>query len=162
MEFLQDVHVWYALSFIIFSAIIWQFGVPAIVKFLDGRIAEIRKEIETAETLRIEAQEMLAQYQRKQRDAAQEAEKIIADAKKSAKHFQEKAETDLAESMRRREAQLTERLARMEQQAVNEIKAYAADLAMKMATDMIVEKLDKKTNEKLVGQSIENIEKYVH
>lgn len=162
MELLQDTHVWYALAFIIFAAIFWQYGVPAVIKLLDQRIAEIKKDIETAENLRVEAQEMLAQYQRKQRDASSEAEKIIADAKKSAKQYQEKAEADLSEMMRRREQQLENRLERMEQQAMQEIQTYAADIAMKMAKDMITEKLDKKANENLVGQSIDNIEKYIH
>lgn len=162
MELLLDTHVWYALSFIIFAAIVWQFGKPAFLGMLDKRILEIKKEIETAENLRVEAQEMLAQYQRRQRDAAGEADKIITNAKKSAKQFQKKAEADLAESMKRRENQLTERLVRMEQNAMQEIQAYAAEIAMRAATDIIIDKLDKKTNEKLVEQSIENIEKHIH
>lgn len=162
MELLLDTHVWYALSFIVFAAIIWQFGKPALLALLDKRILEIKKEIETAENLRVEAQEMLAQYQRKQRDASSEAEKIIMTARKSAKQFQDKAEADLKEAMARREQQLAERLVRMEQNAIQEIQAYAAELAMKAANDIIVEKLDKKVNEKLVEQSIANIERHIH
>jgi F-type H+-transporting ATPase subunit b len=162
MELLEDTHVWYALSFIVFVAIVWQFGKLPFLGMLDKRIAEIKNDIETAENLRVEAQEMLAQYQRKQRDASSEAEKIITNAKKSARQFQEKAEADLAETMNRREHQLTERLIRMEQQAMQEIQAHAADLAMKAAREIIAEKLDKKTSEQLVEQSIAHIEKHIH
>ena len=76
MELLQDSHVWFAISFAVFVGLAWHLGKDAVLNALDARINEIRKDIETSEPLRIEAQEMLAQYQRKHRDAMQDAEKI--------------------------------------------------------------------------------------
>lgn len=161
MELLQDSHIWFTLSFLIFVAIIVKVGLPALNKMLDARINEIKKDLETSENLRVEAQEMLAQYQRKHRDAVQEAEKILSTAKENARQIKESAEAELEATMRRREDQLADRLERMEQNAINEIQSYAADLAMNAATQIIVEKLDKKTNAKLVEQSISNLEKNV-
>ncbi len=161
MELLQDSHIWFTFSFLIFVAIIVKLGLPALNGMLDARINEIKKDLETSENLRVEAQEMLAQYQRKHRDAVQEAEKILSTAKENAKQIKESAEAELEATMRRRENQLTDRLERMEQNAINEIQSYAADLAMNAATQIIVEKLDKKTNAKLVEQSISNLQKNV-
>lgn len=162
MELLQDTHVWYVFSFVIFAAVIAKFGFPALNAFFDARIEQIKKDLETAENLRVEAQEMLAQYQRKQRDAVKEAEKIIAKARENAELFREKAEKDLQDVMTRREAQLEDRLKRMEQNAINEIQAYAADLAVNAAAQIISEKLDKKADAKLVDNSIENISANIH
>ncbi len=159
---LHDSNVWYVFSFIIFAGIIWKFGIPVILEKLDERIIQIKADLEEAENLRVEAQEMLAQYQRKHRDAVQEAEAIIAKAKDSAKEYKKQAEAELDEVMQRREQQLAERLKRMEQNAMNEIQAHAADLSMNAARQIVIENLDKKTNAKLVDEAIANIESNIH
>lgn len=159
---LMDEYFWLTLSFLLFGGIVIRFGLPVFNGMLDSRILEIRNNLETAERLRIEAQEMLAQYQRKQRDAVKESEKIISDAKASAKKFQENVESEMAESMKRRELQLQERLKRMEQAAVQKIQSYAAELAISAATQIAIEKLDQKADAKLIDQSIANIENSLH
>lgn len=161
-ELLMDTHVWFVFSFLIFAGIILKYGMPAFNRLLDARIAQIQHDLESAENLRVEAQEMLAQYQRKHRDAVKESEAILKKAQESAEQYKAKAEAELEETMKRREQQLEDRLARMEQNAINEIQAFAADLAMNAAKQIIVEKLDKKTNAKLVGDSIENIQNNIH
>ncbi len=161
-ELLADGYTWYTFSFIIFAAIIIKVASPIVSKALDTRIEGIKKDLEEAENLRVEAQEMLAQFQRKHRDAVHESEKIIENAKENARQFRQQAEAELDEIMQRREQQLESRLQRMEQNAISEIQAYAADLAMNAATQIIVDKLDKKTNSKLVEQSISDIESNIH
>ena len=157
MEILQDSNIWFLFSFIIFVFILVKFGGPFIINALDARIEEIKKDLKESESLRVEAQEMLAQYQRKHRDAVQEAEKILDNARENAAQYKEKAEAELQEVMKRREQQLTERLSRMEQNAIQEIQSYAADLSLKAAQDMIIENLDKKTSGNLIDQSIARI-----
>ncbi len=166
MEFLtailEDGYIWYTFSFLIFGFIVIKLGRPIILSALDGRIEQIKKDLQEAESLRVEAQEMLAQYQRKHRDAVQESEAMLTAARENAEQFKAKAEADLEEVIKRREAQLEDRLKRMEQNAISEIQSYAADLAMNAASQIIIEKLDKKTNAKLVEQSIVDIETHIH
>lgn len=157
MELLQDTHVWFLISFLAFVAIAWKFGKNAVLAMLDGRIEDIRKEIETAESLRIESQEMLAQYQRKHKDAVQHADEIISNAQKQANEIKKKAEADLVETMARREKQLQERLKRMEQSAIEDIRQYAANLSVTATAELIAQSLDKKANENLVDVSIKDI-----
>lgn len=159
---LTDTNFWYVLSFIIFSALILKLGMPALNVLLDVRIAQIKSDLEEAENLRVEAQEMLAQYQRKHRDAVKESEGILEKAKENAAKFKESAEAELEEVIKRREAQLEDRLMRMQQNAINEIQSYAADLAMNAAQQIIVDNLDKKTNATLVDDAIKDIETNIH
>ena len=150
MELLADTHTWYVFSFVIFAYIVIKYGVPLLNQLLDAKIEEIKKELEVSESLRVEAQEMLAQYQRKHRDAVQEAEEIVKQAQKSADKIKEKAKAELEETMERREAQLKDRLARMEENALAKIQTYAANLAVGAANQIIADKLDKKINAQLV------------
>lgn len=157
MEIFQDTGIWVLISFVIFCFIMWKYGKDGILAMLDKRIEAIRKEIETAESLRVDAQELLAQYQRKQRDMAKEAEEIVATAKKHAVEIKKQAEKDLKEIATRREQQLTQRLKNMEQNAMQEIRSYAAELAVKATSELITKQMDKKTNENLVNKSIKDV-----
>lgn len=157
MEFFQNATNWVLVSFVIFAIGFWKFGLKLLLGKLDGRIEEIRKEIETAESLRIEAQELLAQYQRKQRDAAKEAEAIVASAQKHAAEIQKAAEAELNELIARKEVQLKDRLQRMEDVALQDIKSYAAELAVKATAEIITKQMDEKTNARLVEQSIKTV-----
>lgn len=157
MEALSDTNIWFVLSFAVFVFILVKFGGKPFLSFLDNHIESIRKDIETAETLRIEAQELLAQYQRKQKEAEKEAADIIDNAKEHAKQIQKRANDELKETMTRKEAQLKERLERMQDDARQEIRAYAAELAVKATTEIVNDNIDKKTGTALVDQSIENI-----
>ncbi|HPD82425.1 MAG TPA: hypothetical protein PLK85_01280 [Alphaproteobacteria bacterium] len=158
----HDTALWVAISFAIFVAFAFKVGRKSVINGLDAKIEEIKTEIETAERLRVEAQELLAQYQRKQRDAEQEASEILKKAKEQAKQLTQTAETDLAELMARRETQLTERLRRLEENAIAEIQNHAADLAVAATTEMIIQTLDEKTNAKLNEETIKSLSKHLN
>ena len=69
---LADPSVWVAISTVSFVGIIVYLGVPSkIATALDSRADDIRKELEEARKLREEAQTILADYQKKQREAEQ-------------------------------------------------------------------------------------------
>lgn len=161
MELLADATVWLLISFIIFTVILWRAGKSAVVSMLDDRISTIQKDIETAENLRTEAQELLAQYQRKHRNAVKDAEKIIANAESHAEEIRKQADKELKELMARRKKQLEERLANMEKNAAAQIQKYAADLAIKATKEIIANQLDKKSNENLVDQAIKDVGKNI-
>ncbi len=154
---LQSSEVWVTFSFVLFVIGFITFGRKPILAKLDAKIAEIKKDIETAAALRAEAQELLALYQRKQQDAEREAQAIIENAKKHAAEISRQADEERRELLRRREHQLAERLRRMEETAKQEIRAYAADLAVKTAKDIIVGKMDDKTKAKLIEQSVKQV-----
>lgn len=154
--------LWLSGSFIVFAFLVYRMGKGAFLKALDSRIAEIREEIETAENLRIEAQEFLAQYQRKHRDSLEDAKKIITDAEARAEEITKQADKDLKEIFVRREKQLQDRLYMIEQTAIAEIQKRTADLAIRATSELIAKEMDKKTKEKLVEKAIKDISGNLH
>ena len=155
----HDTGLWVAISFAVFLAVAYKLGRQSIVGGLDARINEVKSEIETAERLRVEAQELLAQYQRKQRDAEQEAGEIIERAQAQATNMAENAKAELEETMVRREEQLTMRLKRLEENAISEIQSRAADLAVAATTEMITQTLDEQSNATLNDSTISALAK---
>ena len=83
-EMLQEPHFWVEIGlaiFVIFAGPkIWR----ALTSFLDQRSMKIKADLDEAQKLKDEAQALLAEYQRKQRDALREAEEILSSAKTQA------------------------------------------------------------------------------
>ena len=72
-------------SFLLFIGILFYFKVPGLLGgMLDKRSDGIRKEIDEARALRDEAQSLLASYERKQKEAMEQAERILATARADA------------------------------------------------------------------------------
>ncbi len=153
----HDPTVWVALSFIIFIALAYKFGRASILKSLDTRIEAVRNDLATAEQLKAEAQALLIEYQRKQLDAAKEAEQLIEKARDNATRLQKQAEEDFTATMTRREGMMKERILRMEENAMDDIRRYAAELAISATTQIIAEKMDDKSAQKLADNSIRNL-----
>jgi F-type H+-transporting ATPase subunit b len=148
---------WYFLSFVCFVVLAFQLGRKAVLAQLDARIEEIKKKIDTAESLRVEAQEMLAQYQRKQRDAFQESEQIIENAKANAERIRSKSAKEIEKAMAKREQALYTRIEQMQENAMIEIHKKAADLAVNTARIILREKLEENPDKALIEESIEKI-----
>lgn len=160
LEYLaHDTNIWVVFSFILFVVVAYKLGGKAITGGLDARIAEIKREIEVAESLRIEAQELLAQYQRKQRDAEKEAAEIVAGAQKQVAKIREAAEAEIVDMTTRREAQLADRLKRIEDKAMADIQNHAASMAVEAAKQIIAQSMDDKTAANLTKVAINDLSK---
>lgn len=153
----QSTDFWISLSFVIFLFVLWKFGKDAVLGMIDNKIDGIKKDIETAETLRIEAQELLAQYQRKHKDSIKEAEAIIKSAEERVTEIRRNADQEINDMISIREKQLQDRLQRMEESAIEDIRKYAADLTVRATARIIEDQLDSKTDEKLIKETSQKI-----
>ena len=158
----HDTNVWVLFSFIIFFMIVVKAAKGFFENVLDARIEEIKQELQTAENLHVEAQELLAQYQRKHTNAVKESEEIIANAEKYADKIRKQAKKDQREAMDRREAQLAERLERMKENAIVEIQRYAADIAVEATREIIVTEFDKKADKAFTDTTVKELKSQIH
>lgn len=161
--FLADTHNWVFVSTVIFAYILYRFAKNTIVGGLDARTERIRNELAEAERLRTEAQELLAQYQRKHRDAMKDAEEIIEHARDTAARLTEEAKADIDVIAKRREAALEEKISRAEARAMQEVRDRAAELAMAAAEKLIMDNLTGKDGHaKLIDQSLKQMSGKFH
>ena len=161
-DLLHDTNFWVLISFIIFIGVFLKYGKAAALKALDDKIASIKLELSHAENLRVQAQELLAEYQRKHKDAVNEAEAIIADAKKHAEAIRLKAEEDMARTQKRREAQLNEKLDRIAQNARQDIESYTAKIAIDAARHIMSETMDTKSDKTIIENTLATANKALH
>jgi F-type H+-transporting ATPase subunit b len=154
---LEDPTFWVAAAFVIFIAAVGKKGVAAINGALDARGAAIGAEIEEAEKLREEAQHLLAEYKRKQRDALGEAEEILDHAKLEAQRLTAQAEKDIEAALRRREQAALDKIAQAEAKALQEVRDQAVEVAMAAAAKLLRSNLDNEGLNALVDDSIGNL-----
>jgi F-type H+-transporting ATPase subunit b len=130
--------IWVFLAVVLFFLMLLYFGVhKKIAASLDERAEKIRTELDEAKSLREEAQQLLASYQRKQKEAEEQAEGIVKQARHDAEIMASNARKDLAERLERRAAQAEAKIATAEAKAMSEVKAKAADLALEAAEKLI-------------------------
>ena len=155
---LSTPEFWVAAAFVAFIALLFYYGVPGLLtKALDARADAIRNELEEARRLREEAQNLLADYQRKAREAEEEAKAIIDLARKESELFAAESRQSLQESVARRTRQAEEKIARAEVQALDEVRAAAVDAAMAAAERVLRAKLTGNQADQLVDQSIQDL-----
>ena len=155
-SFWADPHSWVLLSTSVFVIIAWIKGRKPLLSMLDTRTARIKNDLDEAARLKSEAQALLADYQKKHKDAVEIAQKIIDNAQESVVLMQKDAEQKLSESLKRRETQLLERIARAETAAIQELRHQAADIAANAAGKLLAEAMDKRDT-KLIEAAIEEL-----
>jgi F-type H+-transporting ATPase subunit b len=156
MEVLMTPEFWVAVSFFLFVAVVLYLGVhKRIASALDARAATIAKELEEARRLRQEAEKVLADYRRREDDAAKEAEAIISLAAKEAEILAAETRRSMKEHFERRMKLAEDKIARAEADALREVRAAAADAAIAAAQAVIRENLTPEAADKLVKQGID-------
>jgi F-type H+-transporting ATPase subunit b len=151
----MDSTFWALVGLILFIALIVYLKVPGMIAAaLDKRADAIRNELDEARRMREEAQQLLAEYQRKRKDAEKEAADIVASAEREADAIVKEAKQRTEEYVTRRTAMAEEKIAKAEADAVQEVRASAVNLAVAAAERIIAEKTDATTQKSLFDQSL--------
>ncbi|MCT8998601.1 F0F1 ATP synthase subunit B [Chelativorans intermedius] len=154
----MDATFWALVALIIFLAILAYLKVPAMVnEALDKRAERIKNELDEARRLREEAQQVLAEYQRKRKEAEQEAKDLVAAAKREAKIIVSEAKAKTEDYVTRRTALAEQKIAQAEQDAVNEVRARAVDVAVAAAGEILASKVDGQVSKALFDDSLKAV-----
>lgn len=159
---LSSPEFWVAVGFVILVVGAARPAWRAISTGLDARAEKIKATLDEAAKLREEAQHLLAEYQRKQRDAMKETEEIVAHAKVEAERLAAKASADLDVALKRREQMAIEKIAQAETEALREVREISVDLAVAAARALIADNLDDKRKGELVDEAIKELPNKLH
>jgi len=152
-----DPTFWVGIAFVLTVALIAKPIWRGVSGSLDERADKIRDQIEEARKLREEAQALLADYQRKQRDALSEAENIVAQAGEEADRMKAEAAEHLEQAIERRKAQALDRIAQSEAQAIASVRDTAVDVAVAAAEQLIKDRVSGDRQAALVDAAIKKL-----
>ena len=154
----MDATAWATVALFIFIALIVYLKVPGMItRSLDQRAERIRNELDEARRLREEAQQLLADYQRRRKEAEREAEEIVQAARREAESIVTEGKARTEDYVARRNAMAEQKLAQAERDAVNEVRARAVDIAVAAAGRVIADKVDGSLEADLFKKSLADV-----
>lgn len=158
MTYLYEAEFWVAIAFVIFIALLWRVGAHrSLVGALDDRSKRIATELEEARRLREEAQALLEEYRRKAKEAESEAVAILDLAKREAAEIAAEAKKRMEEFVTRRTKMAEGKIAQAETQALADVRAAAADAAVRAAEKILADTVKGKTAEGLLETAIRDV-----
>jgi F-type H+-transporting ATPase subunit b len=163
MRFLYNTDIVVAIGFFIFIGILLYYRVPRMITSrLDARADRIRQDLAEAKALREEAQALLAQFERKQKEVREQADDIVAASKASAAKVAEAGKEDIRRSVDRRLKAATEQIANAEAAAIREIRDRAVTVAVAAAEEVIRSRMGEGEASRLVDESIREVGAKLH
>jgi F-type H+-transporting ATPase subunit b len=153
-----DAEFWVAVAFVLLLGLFIYLGVPkTALNALDKRAARIKDELDEARRLRDEAQAVLADSERRRRDAEKEASEIVTNARAEAERVAADARTKAEEFVARRTKMAETKIAQAESQAVADVRSAAADAAVAAAEIVLTGVAKGKVAEDLIAQGIRDV-----
>jgi F-type H+-transporting ATPase subunit b len=161
MEFGAEFYV--SIGFIVLLCVFGYFGVHRmLLASLDARGKAIADEIAQAAKLRDEATALLASFEKKAAEAEASAAAIIADARAQAEQLAKETAERMADFVARRTKQAETKIAMAEAQASADVRAAAADHAVKAAELMLRDQTQGATGTELVTREISELKDRLH
>jgi F-type H+-transporting ATPase subunit b len=150
--------IWTLLAFGITLLVLKRLAFPRIQEALDRRANAIAESIDAAEHTRREADELLAEYRERLREAREQAEDIVARARKAGDRFEEESKSE-ARAQREELMERTRREIEQEtQRALTEIRKEVANLTL-IATEKVTRKsLDSDDHKRLIEEALAEVD----
>lgn len=155
---MMETENWVALAFLCFVGLLAYLGAHRkIFEALDSRQGRIKSELDEARRLHDEAQALLAEFERKGREAESEAAAIIAGAKAEAERLAAEAKAKMEDFVVRRTKMAEAKIVQAEAQALADVRAAASDAAVAAAEKILATSAKGKVAEELLVQGIADV-----
>jgi F-type H+-transporting ATPase subunit b len=150
--------IWTLIVFALSLYLLNKLAFPRIAEALDRRQHAIEDSIDTAERIRNEADEVLAEYRERLAEARGQADEIVARARKTG----EAAESEIVAEARAKREEMMEQTRRdieaETRRAIQEIRAEVADLTV-LATEKVTRKaLTDADHKRLVEEALAELD----
>jgi F-type H+-transporting ATPase subunit b len=151
--------IWTIITFVLLVAVLSKYAWKPMLKALYEREDKIRSALEQAEKARAEAAELLKQNERNVARAEEEYQKAIREGKALAEKMKDEI-VHKAKQQAQRELQLAkEEIQRDIDAAKQQLRVEVADLAIKVAENILDETLDRQKHKKLVDSFLNQLPK---
>lgn len=157
--FYMEAHFWVAVAFVITVGLLAKPIGKLLNTMLNKRIDAITKRIQDAANLKDDAQKLLAAYEKKFLSADDEAKAILDKSRKEIDYIKKENLAKLENEMRIKEKEAEDRINSSKEKASKEIAHLTSELTIQTVKAAIIKKLDTKTQDNLIDNSIELLTK---
>ncbi len=146
---------WVTVAVVLFLAIFGRQLLGAIFGMVDRRSQSIGNELDEAQRLKREAEAMLLDAQNRQVEALRTAQDMLQHARERAERLAHDLAQAAAETQARREQMVIDRIRAAEANAIKEVRAAAADLALEAVSRVLRETFDAEQDAPTVDRAID-------
>lgn len=151
------------IAFLIFIGILVWKQVPAMLGgMLDKRAQQIQADLTEARALRDEAKALLASYEKKQKEVAEQSARIVANAKEEAEAAAASAAQDLEKSIARRMAAASDQIAAAEAAAIAAVRNQAISVAVAAAGEVLAKQSTAASTSASIDAAIATVDAKFH
>ena len=151
-----DATFWVAVSFFIFFGGLIYLKVPhKINTSLSNQISQIKKELDEAEKLKVEAKNLLSDYENKIDKSKKETKEIINLAKNESEKTILNRTKKFHNLLEERKKSAEQKIHQMKQNALKDIKKISIVIAMEAVENLVKNSVDKKKLDILYTKSLE-------
>ena len=151
-----DATFWVAISFFIFLGVLIYLKIPQkINSSLTNQINEIKKELDEAKKIKVEAKNLLSDYEDKIEKSKKEMQKITNLAEKDSEKMIVEKTQKFYQIMEDRKKNTEQKITLMKKNALKEIKNISIKITMETVESLINNSIDKKKLEKFYSKSLE-------
>ena len=153
-----DATFWVAVSFFIFFGILVYLKVPQkINNSLIEKINEIKNEIKNAETLKVEAKNILSDYENKIDKSKNETKEILNAAKKESENNILEKTKKFHQLIEERKKITEQKILQMKQNALKDIKNASVKISVEAVENLIKKSIDKNKVESIYSKSLDQV-----
>ena len=151
-----DATFWVAISFFIFLGVLIYLKVPQkINSSLINNINEMKKELDGAEKLKVEAKNLLSDYESKIDKSKKETLEIVSLAKKDSEKTILEKTRKFHQIMEDRKRNVEQKIAQMKVDALKDIRNTSIKISVQAVEHLIKNSIDKNKLEKLYMESLD-------
>ena len=151
-----DATFWVAVSFFIFFGVLIYLKVPQkISNSLTDQINEMKKELDEAEKLKIEAKNLLSNYENKIDKSKKETREIINLAKKDSEKTILEITKKFHQIIENKKKNAEQKIVQMKENALKDIKNISVKVSIEAVEHLIKKSIDKNKLEKFYTKSLE-------
>lgn len=154
VPFFQTQMFWLVVSFACLLALMWKFVTPALAGTLDARANQIREDLERAETLKVEAEALLKQYQEQLKSAQAEATDIVSKARKDAEDLTALRTKELEEDLSRKATAAAESIELAKNKAMADLRKEVVSLTLAATEKVVGKMMDEKAAAKFADEAL--------
>ena len=156
---LNDATLWVGISFILFVLLVIRPLTSMFSKNIDIRISTLKKEIDEAKKLKIEAENLLTEHKEKEKKNIQYVEELKKQKKKEAKDIEDRIKKEIELAIIRKEENYEIIVKQMESNLKERLQNEIMTKTLKFTQSRIEKNISKKHNDDFIDESLKKLPK---
>ena len=162
LNILDDATLWVGLSFILFVLLVIKPLTSMFSQNIDSQINSLKKEIDEAKKLKLEAEDMLNEYKVKEEKKTQYIDELKKQTKKEANQIEERIKKDIVLAINRKEANYELIIKQMESNLKEKLQSEIMAKTLKFTQSRIEKNISRKHNDDFIDESLKKLPKQLY